>query len=191
MTPFEAYQMFLALKRHFDSKGYDYHKYGGKVKLNPANFELRKDKYLYYKLSKFKDPKTFIIANLIDRDVTWIGDLFDTKSETCYTEYCKRQQSITYKFKSDIAKLDDDLNANFTVVGGQYPLALRLYLKGEITIETLIILDGVFGIFTRWDKAIADPIIWPSIHHKCVKARSFMSYPIDKMKKELKYKYSA
>lgn len=32
VEPFEVYQKYLAMKRHFTSDSYDYHKYNGKVK---------------------------------------------------------------------------------------------------------------------------------------------------------------
>ena len=54
MTPFESYKTFLAVKSHFTTS-YDYIKYNGKVNATQSSFEVRKDKYQYYKLSKQKE----------------------------------------------------------------------------------------------------------------------------------------
>jgi hypothetical protein len=74
-TPYEAYKTFLAVKSHFTTS-YDYIKYNGKVSASQHSFEVRKDKYQYYKLSKHKDPLQYLVANFVDGDLKWIGDLF-------------------------------------------------------------------------------------------------------------------
>jgi hypothetical protein len=60
MTPFESYTTFLALKNHFTTDSYDYIKYNGKVGAKPSSFDVRKDKYQFYKLSKHKDPLKYL-----------------------------------------------------------------------------------------------------------------------------------
>ncbi len=40
---FKTYVDYLALKRHFTTKTYDYHKYNGKVKVSFEAFQTRKD----------------------------------------------------------------------------------------------------------------------------------------------------
>jgi hypothetical protein len=69
---FAIYMYYLALKRHFTTD-YDFFKYNGKVKSSQQAFENRKDKFFFYKLSKRKDAKEFILANVI-ADRTHIMD---------------------------------------------------------------------------------------------------------------------
>ena len=52
MSPFEAYKLYTAIKNHFTTESYDYFKYNGKVRASEHTFETRKDKYMFYKLSK-------------------------------------------------------------------------------------------------------------------------------------------
>ena len=64
MTPFEVYTKYIALKNHFSQERYDYFTYGGKVRAKESSFEIRKDKYFFYKLSKHKDIENFLLANI-------------------------------------------------------------------------------------------------------------------------------
>lgn len=188
MTPFEAYVKFLALKQHFTSD-YDYFKYKGKVRADPSKFEVKKDKYLFQKLSKHADPEMYIVANLIDRDVSWAGDLFGELPARAYTEWLKRKESLAYVFKSEIGHLNDDFDSNFVVVEGQHPYLLKLYKRKLICIETLIILDDILGFMKHWNKQINDPVLWPAIYRKCLKYRPFLEYTKGKYRTILKDKF--
>ena len=42
---YDAYTLYLGIKLHFYSKGYDFVKYNGKVKSDINSFLKRKDKY--------------------------------------------------------------------------------------------------------------------------------------------------
>src|SRR6056300_1108433 len=101
---FNIYVYYLALKRHFTSN-YDFFKYNGKVKANAMSFENRKDKFFFYKLSKKKEAKDIILANMLANPNAWAGELLDDKAESIYKEWIKRKQSLTYQFKSDIINL--------------------------------------------------------------------------------------
>ena len=53
---FDSYQLYLAIKLHFNSKDYDFVQYNGKVKADLNAFMKRKDKYHFGKLSRlYKD----------------------------------------------------------------------------------------------------------------------------------------
>jgi len=67
MSAFECYKEYVALKNHFTQKSYDYVKYNGKTSVKADSFNSRKDKIFFEKLAKHKDPKGFLIANLVRR----------------------------------------------------------------------------------------------------------------------------
>jgi len=189
MEPFEAYKKYLALKQHFHKDGYDYFKYNGKVNAKATSFEVRKDKYMFYKLSKKKDVEGYLISNFIEDDDKWIGDMLSSESEKVYTEWLKRQQSITYIFENDIAKLKDDLNENIMTKHGEYPHMLKLFLTKEICIETIIISNEILNFFNHWRNKIEDTVIWPDLHKKCLKYKSFVKYDREKCVQILKDKF--
>jgi hypothetical protein len=187
---FDIYVYYLALKRHFTSS-YDFFKYNGKVKANSMSFENRKDKFFFYKLSKKRDSREYILANMLVKPNVWAGDLVDDKAEQVYSEWCKRKQSLTYQFKSDIVELDDeDFNSNFIVENGQHPRVLKLYNMNRISLETLVILCDITGCLSYWEKNIKDTIVFPDINRLVKKYYPFMEYDKAKMKKILLDKYA-
>lgn len=189
VTPFEAYRNFLALKMHFNSD-YDYIKYNGKVSATPQSFDTRKDKYQFYKLSKHKDPLKYLVANFVDGDLKWIGDIHSDESEKTYNNWLKRQQSLTYVFEQDLNKLLTNFNDNVIVKNGQHPYLLKQYLRREISIETIIILNDILGFFGHWNKKIEDSVLWPSIYKKLVKYKPFFHYDAFKCRDILKTKFA-
>ena len=176
---FDIYVYYLALKRHFTSN-YDFFKYNGKVKANAMSFENRKDKFFFYKLSKKKEAKDIILANMLANPNAWAGELLDDKAESIYKEWIKRKQSLTYQFKSDIINLDDQFNDNFVVKDGQHPRLLKLYMMNDISLETLVMICDITKCLGHWEKNISDTIVFPDINKLVRKYRPFLDY--DKQK---------
>lgn len=191
MTPFESYKTFLAVKNHFTTDSYDYIKYNGKVGARQSSFETRKDKYQFYKLSKHKDPLKYLVANFVDGDLKWVGDLFNDESEKVYAEWLKRQQSLSYIFEQDLNKLLTNFDDNVIVKNGQHPYLLKQYLRRQVSIETIIILNDILGFFGHWNKKIEDTVLWPSIYKKLSKYKPFFHYDAFKCRKILKEKFAS
>jgi hypothetical protein len=188
---FELYIYYLALKRHFTTD-YNFFKYNGKVNASQQAFENRKDKFQFYKLSKRKDAKEFILANMIFEPTLWIGDLLDNeKAEEVYAEWTRKQQSLSYVFKNDLAELNEDFNSNLLVKDGQHPRLLQLYNMRRINIETLVIIDDLVQNFSYWERKIADPVIFPHINKFVGKVRPFIHYDKSKMKALLLDKFQS
>ena len=181
---YEMYVYYLALKRHFTSS-YDYHKYNGKINASITSFETRKDKFFFYKLSKRSDAKDFILSNMVNNPKIWIGDMLSDNGEQVFTEWTRRQQSLSYIFKSELGKLDEDFDSNLITKDGQHPKLLRLHTSGNISKETLIIIDDLTNVFSYWSKKILDNIIFPDILYICSKYKPFLNYDKSKMKQIL------
>ena len=181
---YEMYVYYLALKRHFTSS-YDYHKYNGKINASITSFETRKDKFFFYKLSKRNNAKDFILANMVKNPKIWIGDMLSENGEQVFTEWTKKQQSLSYIFKSELGKLDEDFDSNLITKDGQHPKLLRLHTSGNISIETLIIIDDLTNVFSYWSRKILDNIIFPDILNMCNKYKPFLNYDKSKMKQIL------
>jgi hypothetical protein len=176
MSPFEAYTLYLAIKMHFERHTYDFVKYQGKVNAKFEAFDKRRDKYQFTKLAKHRDPKEFLIANFVDGNPGWIGNLFTDEAELIYTTWLSRRQSLTYKVKSDLNLLEDDFVNHFKVKNHQHPNLLVLYKQNKICIETLIILNNTLNFFPMWNEKIDDTILWPLIHTKALKYNTFLEY---------------
>lgn len=185
MDALEAYKVYVALKNHFTSKTYDYFKYGGRTKVGARSFDKRPDKYFFHKLAKRKDVVDYLVANFTYNDNTsaWIGNLLNNnESDKCYLKLIKTRESLSYVFANDLDRLNPIFDANFSIEDGQHPSLLKLYLRHEINIETLIILDDLVGYMSKWNKRIEEDILWPSVYLKCNKYRPFFQYDRDKMR---------
>ena len=180
VEPYEAYVKYLALKSHFSDKNYDYFKYNGKVKAWRTTFEQRKDKYFFYKLSKKKDPVEYLVANFIGSNDFYIGNIRADESDQVYMEWKKRIESLGYTFKSDLSKMKEDFNSNIIVPENEHPYLLRLYMRRDICIETLTLINKCCKMFDYWDKELSDDIMWPDIKLKAIKYDPFMSVDINK-----------
>jgi hypothetical protein len=183
--------MFHALKLHFTSK-YDYVKYSGKTNVTKDQFMLRKDKFQFYKLSrKYKRDELFgfFVANMLVNPKIWVGDLLSEDAESEYKVWQKTQQSLSYVFEQDLHRLFDSVNNPeelLRVVDGQYPLLYNLYMQGNTTKETLIILNELLNFLPMWVKKVEDDIIFPEFVKSCEKYKPFLNFDKPKMLATLK-----
>lgn len=182
MKGIEAYQLFRALSLHFHSDSYDYFRYNGKTRaISQTSFETRKDRYQYEKLARHRDPLNLLVANFVDNDIRWVGDI----SVECYNKWLKRVQSLSYNFKNETKLLEDNFNSFLSVRDGQHPKIFSMHSRGEISSETLVILDGMLGLFDYWSANISEKIIWPKQEMRLKKYRPFVDYDVDKYRKIL------
>ena len=191
VTPFETYQTYLSMKSHFTNSKYDFFKYGGKSRATITSFNKRKDKYCFEKTSrKYSDEEVlnFLLANFVNADTPqnlWIGEIINSGERT-YAEWMRRKQSMTYIFKEQSEKLllETDLEKLFNCSKG-HPLVLKRYLGGEISLETLTILEKVFSFAKEFDKKLQDPV-WETVSLKLRKYSPFLNINVFNYKKILR-----
>ena len=191
VTPFETYQTYLSMKSHFTNSKYDFFKYGGKSRATMSSFNKRKDKYWFEKTSrKYSDKEIvdFLLSNFINAtnpQNLWIGEIINSGERT-YAEWMKRQQSLTYLFKEQLNELllENNLDEVFNCSKG-HPLLLKRYLGGEISLETLTILEKVFSFVKNFDKKLDDPV-WESVSLKIKKYMPFIYINVFQYKKILR-----
>ena len=191
VTPFETYQTYLSMKSHFTNRKYDFFKYGGKSRATMSSFNKRKDKYWFEKTSrKYSDEEVldFLLANFVNADTPqnlWIGEIINSGERT-YAEWMRRKQSLTYIFREQSEKLlsETDLEKLFSCSKG-HPLVLKRYLGGEISLETLMILEKVFSFVKDFDKKLQDPV-WETVSLKLRKYSPFLNINVFTYKKVLR-----
>ena len=179
VDPYEVYIKYLALKSHFSDLNYDFFKYNGKVKAWRSTFDVRKDKYFFYKLSKKKDPIEYLVANFIASENFYIGNIRADESDQIYMDYKKRKESLSYIFNSDLSKMKENFNDNIVVPNNEHPYLLRLYMRGDISLETLTLINKCVNIFDYWDKELEGDIMWPDIKLLSTKYSPFLNVNIN------------
>ena len=182
-SPYEAYQLYVAIKNHFHTS-YDFFKYNGKVKTQFTTFEVRKDKYFFTKLQRHSDPLGLLVSHFIDNPDAWIGDIVNMEaSEDVYLKWKRRQDSISYIYKEDLKKLQEDIDSSLEVKGGQHPVLLKKYLGNTIYPETVILLNFQMNFIPYSEIEIQDPAIWPVTKQKLLKYKPFVKFNKQAIKK--------
>ena len=195
MAPFDTYKQYLAFKQHFTRKSYDYFRYAGKSRASLDSFYKRKDRYFFEKMSrKYSDDdiKNFFVANFVATDNPnglWIGEIIRS-GESVYSSWQNRQQSLYYQFTQNT----EDMLSEYSLeelfsTSGQHPPILKMFLSGNISIETITIYDKIFLFGNNLDKKLTDPV-WEGISLKIKKYAPFLNIDIPKYKAYLRNRLS-
>ena len=189
MEPYDVYKYYMAMKLHFESDSYEAPKYNYKTSARPQSFFKRRDKYHFAKLGrKFDDPRElidFFTAQFTASDKTWVGDML--QDEEKYTDWQRRQQSLSYNFEQDINKLAEGAGVFDEMLetreGNNYPLVIEMFLQDEISLETVVILDRLTGFMRRADRTISETIVWPDLSKRIRKYGLLLRFDKDRMRR--------
>ena len=181
------------MKNHFTKDKYDFVKYSGKTRASVASFNKRRDRYFFERMSRKKDDHeivNYFIANFTSHDdpgKVWIGEIIEN-GETHFKDWQRRNQSLSYIFGNEVESIftRDNFDSYFHTQG-QHPKILKSFLRKEISLETLIILDKILGFRLHLDKKLDDPI-WSTVSLKMKKYSSFLNIDVFKFKRILKEK---
>jgi hypothetical protein len=186
MQSFEAYKIFLAVKRHFSyGSTYDYHKYGGRLNVKASSFEARSDRYFYEKLARKRDVLSFCVANCSANPKCWVGDLFNDQAEEEYNRFMRVTESITYTLGREMGRYASGFDKLFKFEDGNHPVILNAYLAGQLSPEVLCVIDQLVGFTKHWEKYSWDPTVKQSIH-RIQRLRGFVEYDREKVVLTLK-----
>jgi hypothetical protein len=192
LSAFDTYCLFLALKNHFTRDSYDFFRYRGKVTASHDSFMSRKDRFQFQKLSRLHSEdsmRDFIVSNII-AGKTWVGDFLDDDAEDNYKKHLKVNQSLSYIFANELDALFSESRPNicFRAYKDRYPTAFMHHLSGDVSIETMVILNDFVRYISKWDSVYSDDSLWPKHSLLIKKYTPFLEYDKDKMKSILKDK---
>lgn len=195
MDGFEVYKTYLALKLHFSKDNYNFFTFNGKSRASLQSFEKRKDKYFFKKLGTKFDQKEivdFLLSHFLEDGNCWIGNISIHKSKT-YSEWKNRIQSMSFVFENEMEKLSDveeNFDSLFRVKDGQHPIILKEHLSGNVSLESMVILQKLVNYVPYLTTKISDPIVWPEVKKRVVKYEPFLSVDKSKYKRILVNKWS-
>ena len=183
MEPYDVYRSYLALKLHFTTDQYDVIKQQGRVRASKQAFFKRTDLFSIKKIANDYSDKEivdFLVANFVSGD-RW-GGVFDSEAKNTYLAWKKRIESITYTFQADLDKIAfeaEKIGATyysfFMSMNGQLPKMVNMYLRRDISIETLVILNKLNNYTNELDKLLSDNIIWPDVSRLIKKYSPFLN----------------
>jgi len=186
MSAFEVYLTYVAIKTHFTTDRYDYFRYE-KTKLNRVSkesFQKRNDIYFFERLGgqyNENDVVEFFVSNFVVNSNFYIKNM----NPSNLVEWKRRQQSITYLFKTDLENIMNEcesLNKSLQCERGTHSKALRMYLGGHIMLETLVLLNRITNFASRYDTIIGDDVIWKRMSKMIKKYDPFVNYETSKAK---------
>lgn len=144
MKPFEVYRLYLALKLHFTTPGYDITKTKGAVKANYESFLRRKDLTSIRKLArdyKRSEVIELLVSNFI---IDECANIFDSQFTTNYKKWLTTQQRMLYNFSTDLDnilfRMEKD-GVKSAIFEGGHPLIFRMYMGQDVKLETLVMLE--------------------------------------------------
>ena len=94
---------------------------------------------------------------------------------------------MSYLFKEEVDKVfsDNNFDSMFAMDGSRHPQILKEYLRDNISIETLVILDMILGFRKDWDKKLQDPV-WETVSLRMKKYSPFLNIEVSRYKQVLK-----
>jgi hypothetical protein len=181
MSEFEVYRFYLALRLHFTTDQYDVIKQQGKVRASKLAFSKRKDLISIKKIAKtYSDEEVvnFLVANFVSGD-RW-GGMFDSEARDRYLAWKKRIESLTYTFTNDIDKIFNENRDPFSGTKSEHSYILREYLRNNISIETLVVLESFRPFMDEFDQRYEDDLVWPDLSRLIKKYKPFLKFDKDK-----------
>ena len=196
MHGFDVYRTYLAMKQHFTNDKFDFFQYDGKVRAKETTYQQRPDFYFFETLARKlsdQEVKEYLLASFVATDdptKVWIGDIKRSGKDR-WMAWTKRNESLSYIVKQDLGSVAHLLETqghsfnNLFETLGQHPSLLKLYVKGVVSLETLIVLDIVLGFTKDWDKKLKDPL-WEMLSFKIKKYKPFLSINSQRYRQVLK-----
>ena len=192
ISGYDAYCLYISLKSHFNTKSYDFFKYG-KKKIKTNTYLSRSDRIFFDKLAKRykeQDLVGIIIANLLDNNHFWVGDFLSSDSEEVFVQWKRRTESLEYVFKQECDALFDFLEQSklkfddmFRCENGDHPILLKFLLRKEVSAETFAILNILVGFLNKWNEKMSDDPVWSEVGVRYVKYEKFLAFNEDRKKK--------
>lgn len=170
MNIVDLYRFYRATRTHFTTKTYDYFKHQGNIR---GNFSIEAIEKLNFReknrlknISNLKEPKTYIVGNLIFNPSSFIGDF----EEKYYLQYRKYITNGPYIFSDELQQLEIPLFKNFKVdTDDQIPYIIRLYISEKVSLFTCCALHKLTG----WADKIDNNLMIESYINKICKATGF------------------
>lgn len=156
MEPFDVYKLYLALKLHFTTDSYDITKHKGAVRGKKETFLQRKDLTAIRKLArdyKKNDIIDLLVANFVSGN-KW-GGIFDEQCQDTYKKWLTNKKRMLYNLDTDLDNIlfrMEKESIKSATKEGSHPLIFRMYMGGDIKIETLVIMEKLYPYVEDYSK---------------------------------------
>lgn len=190
MDAFSVYRYYLAMKLHFTTDKYDIVSARGRVRASEDAFNKRRDLWSIKKIAeKYNNEEVvkFLVANFVSGD-RW-GGIFDSNARERYIRWKGKQERLLYDFKNELeelyqsAEIDGIMNPFIGDIG-QHPHIIRQYMAGNISLESLVIINKIKPFLEKFDENLSGDMMWPDIKRLIAKYSPFVRIKHDREKFE-------
>ena len=189
--PIQVYRIYLGVKLHFSDKDFNYVKANGGVRVSSDALSKRRDRYHFEKLSETYNQREllgYFVSNFVYGSQN--GAIIDQESGyKVYSSWRAKLERLTYLVGSEVdGVLDsndpDSFNSLFRIDNGSHPSLLKKYLGGDISLETMLILDKVVDYLEDWRNHIREEYVWPETYKLMVRYSDFINFDNTKKYKQ-------
>lgn len=183
MDGYTLYEAHNAFNLHFSKGGYDYFKYNGKTRLNKESFRKAPTKWQYNALERRLEHITwFLWLSYKSKGFSYIPPktLFYSARNNGVLTHAHPDDYLKSIIKTDLHFLQNKYNGttDFLEKGDLHPSIYEDYTEGEISIETMLLIDCyIVKVFTS--DASSDIISWPLVVQRMEKLSPFVELLFD------------
>jgi len=147
MTSYDVYKLYAALRLHFTDPKYDITVTKGRMRNLRQSFDKRKDTQYMYKLAneyKRSEVIEILVSNFVagsDTANIYTGNFIEN-----YKNYLTRRKRMLYNLDVDLDNIlfRMEKEGAKSAMEGTHPLIFRMYMGGDIQIETLVIMEKLY-----------------------------------------------
>jgi hypothetical protein len=147
MNTYDVYKLYAALRLHFTDPNYDISVTKGRMRNLRAAFEKRKDTNYMTQLAceySRKEIIDILVANFITGEQTanvYTGNFIEN-----YKNYLTRRKRMLYNLDTDLDNIlfRMEKEQSKSCLEGTHPLIFRMYMGGDIKLETLVIMEKLY-----------------------------------------------
>lgn len=144
---FELFCTFKSIKLHFEQDNYDCIRYKFKTNCKIEDWSKSKLKPICFTLKRALGDnfKYFALANILVYQSCTLFDLKNVQSARIYKEWQERVVNLENTFRTELSLIEKNdfepsVNSRLFILNKQ----------GEISLETLVILNKLFGWTDKW-----------------------------------------
>ena len=159
MSGYEVFKIFVPIKQHFNSKKYNFYEKRGYIGNLQKRYKSENQRRTFELLGKAKHNKAtvfrFFVSQLQEDPRAGIESMLGVEADNNYRRWLARISSMDYVFTESVKVMHlADKSWKEYLIDGDIPLIIPMMDSGQVSKETVLILDGIFGMFDKWDKNI-------------------------------------
>lgn len=193
MNEVDAFRIYHGIKTHFKSNNYDFFRYQGKTRIKNKHWNKCPQQYFFYQVVQRYPRENQIIGFFVANEIYNSHNFYIHNFDECnaiYRYWIGRIEGMEKSFADDISNIllfcekNNYTISQFFAYDSEYhlPLIIGLYNRKKIHLETILILDEMFGILNYY-KNMLDDMFFDRVYDKAMNYKSFF-----KVKHPEKYK---